>query len=361
MLKSPPAVGSAASGSSHAVGGGGASSSTATPMSSLALQGVSVLDARRAQRWAQLGLVVNALLAVVKLVAGLLGNAYALVADAIESATDMVGSLLVWGGLRIASRDPDERYPFGYGRAEPIATAAVAALMLGAAAGIAIEAVRAIRTPHLAPAPFTLAVLALVIVVKVVLATRVLRISSRTSSVVVRADASHHQADAITSGAAFIGISVAILGGPGWEAADDWAALVAAGVISVNGGALFRSALRDLMDRAPDPGLLAQVSEAALETSGVRAIEKLKVRRSGTGLYVDIHVQADAAMSLHDAHILSGRVKGAIRRRVPAALGVLIHMEPYEPGAATGAAHADSMGDGDSDDGRTPPPTTSDA
>jgi len=269
-------------------------------------------------------------LAVVKLVAGLLGNAYALVADAIESATDMVGSLLVWGGLRIASRDPDERYPFGYGRAEPIATAAVAALMLGAAAGIAIEAIRAIRTPHDAPAPFTLAVLAVVIVVKIVLATRVLRISSRTGSVVVRADASHHQADAITSGAAFIGITVAILGGPGWEAADDWAALVAAAVIIVNGGSLFRASLRDLMDRAPDPGLLAQVREAALETPGVSAVEKLKVRRSGTGLYVDIHVQAHPAMSLHDAHVLSGRVKGAIRRRVPAAVGVLIHMEPYD-------------------------------
>ena len=207
-----------------------ASHALGTPVSGMALQGVSLEDARRAQRWAQFGLVVNAVLAIVKLVAGLLGNAYALVADAIESATDMVGSLLVWGGLRIASRDPDERYPFGYGRAEPIATAAVAALMLGAAAGIAIEAVRAIRTPHLAPAPFTLAVLGLVIVVKVVLATRVLRLSSRSGSVVVRADASHHQADAITSGAAFIGITVALLGGPGWEAADDWAALVAAAV-----------------------------------------------------------------------------------------------------------------------------------
>ena len=192
------------------------------------LAGMSALDARRAQRLAQLGLVANALLAIVKLVAGLLGNAYALVADAIESATDMVGSLLVWGGLRIASREADERYPFGYGRAEPIATAAVAALMLGAAAGIAIEAVREIRTPHSSPAPFTLAVLAAVIVVKVVLATRVLRLSGRTGSVVVKADASHHRADAITSGAAFIGIAVALAGGPGWEAADDWAALVAA-------------------------------------------------------------------------------------------------------------------------------------
>ncbi len=286
---------------------------------------------RVAQRLAKVGLVLNAVLAVVKLVAGLIGNSYALVADAIESATDMVGSLVVWSGLRIASRDPDERYPFGYGRAEPLAAATVSALMLGAAIGIAVKAVQEIRMPHHAPAPFTLAVLALVIVVKELLAKRVLQVGTESGSVVVKADAWHHRADAITSAAAFIGISVALIGGKGWEPADDWAALVAAVVICVNGGLLMRGALEDLMDRAPEPALLATVGGAALATPGVMAIEKLKVRRSGTALYVDIHVQADPSLSLHDAHILSGCVKSAIRARVPSALGVLIHMEPFEP------------------------------
>lgn len=293
----------------------------------------TVAGAQTTQRLAQLGLVINALLAVVKLVAGLLGNSYALVADAIESGTDMIGSLVVWSGLRIASRDPDERYPFGYGRAEALAGAVVAALMLGAAAGIAIEAIREIRTPHHSPAPWTLAVLALVIVVKELLAKRVLHAGERTGSVAAAADGWHHRADAITSAAAFVGITAAIIGGPGWEPADDWAALVAAGIIVINGSLLLRTALGDLMDRAPDPTMQAQVSDAALGTSGVLAIEKLKIRKSGTAYYVDIHVQADPVMSLHEAHILSGRVKWAIRQRVPAAAGVLIHMEPFEPGA----------------------------
>ncbi|WP_411280199.1 cation diffusion facilitator family transporter [Gemmatimonas sp.] len=292
-------------------------------------------DARPAtpqsQRLAQLGLVINAGLAVIKLLAGLLGNSYALVADAVESSTDMVGSLVVWSGLRIASRDPDERYPFGYGRAEALAAATVSAIMLGAATGIAIEAIAEIRTPHHAPAWWTLLVLALVIVVKELLAKRVMAVSHASGSVAVAADAWHHHADAISSGAAFIGISMALIGGPGWEPADDWAALVAAGVILINGGLLLRTALRDLMDRAPEPAILATVSDAALSTRGVRAIEKLKIRKSGTAFYVDIHVQADPALSLHDAHILSGMVKTAIRQRVPAAMGVLIHMEPYEP------------------------------
>ena len=285
----------------------------------------------QSERLAQLGLVINAGLAVIKLLAGLLGNSYALVADAVESSTDMVGSLVVWSGLRIASRNPDERYPFGYGRAEALAAGGVSALMLGAATGIAIEAIAEIRTPHDAPAWWTLLVLALVIVVKEILANRVMAVSEASGSVVVAADAWHHRADAISSGAAFIGITVALIGGPGWEPADDWAALVAAGVILVNGGLLMRTAIRDLMDRAPEPAILATVSDAALTTPGVLAIEKLKIRKTGTAFYVDIHVQADPALSLHDAHILSGMVKSAIRQRVPAAMGVLIHMEPFEP------------------------------
>lgn len=283
------------------------------------------------QRLAQLGLVINAGLAVIKLIAGLVGNSYALVADAVESSTDMVGSIVVWSGLRIASKDPDELYPFGYGRAEALAAATVSAIMLGAATGIAIEAIAEIRTPHHAPAWWTLLVLAMVIVVKELLAKRVMAVSAVSGSVVVAADAWHHRADAISSGAAFIGITIALIGGPGWEPADDWAALVAAGVILINGGLLLRTALRDLMDRAPEPGVLATVSDAALTTPGVLAIEKLKIRKSGTAFYVDIHVQADPALSLHDAHILSGMVKTAIRQRVPAAMGVLIHMEPFEP------------------------------
>jgi cation diffusion facilitator family transporter len=283
------------------------------------------------QRLAQIGLAINAILAVVKLVAGLLGNAYALVADAIESGTDMVGSLVVWSGLRIASRDPDERYPFGYGRAEALAGAVVALLMLGAAAGIAIESISEIRTPHSAPAPWTLAVLALVIVVKEVLAKKVLQAGAAHGSVAVAADGWHHRADAITSGAAFVGVALAVVGGPGWEVADDWAALVAAGIIVINGGVLIRTALSDLMDRAPAPVIHDKIAAAAMGTSGVQAIEKLKIRKTGTAFYVDIHVQAEPTMSLHDAHILSGRVKSAIRQCVPAAAGVLIHMEPYEP------------------------------
>jgi len=279
---------------------------------------------------AQIGLLVNTVLAVVKLVAGLAGNAYVLVADAVESSADVFSSLVVWRGLHLASREADERYPFGYGKAEPLAAAVVSVMLLGAALGISLEAIREIRTPHHTPAPFTLAVLIGVIIVKEILYRRVFNVATEVSSTAVKADAWHHRSDAITSLAAFVGITIALLGGPGWESADDWAALLAAGVIAFNAIRLVRPAIDDLMDRSPGAGLLERVGAAAMATPDVRAIEKVRLRKVGFGYHLDLHVQTEPGMTLHNAHVLSGRVKAAIRAAVPEITAVLIHMEPYE-------------------------------
>jgi len=279
---------------------------------------------------AQLGMLVNAFLAIIKLVAGIVGNTYALVADAVESTADIFSSLVVWGGLRVATRDPDEEYPFGYGKAESVAAAVVSMMLLAAAVGIAFEATREIRTPHKSPAPWTLLVLVAVLLVKFVLFRRTLSIGEAAGSTAGKADAWHHLSDAITSAAAFIGISIALWGGPGWEEADDWAALFAATVIFYNGLLLLRPALHDLMDKKPGGEIIGSVRRAAEEVPTVKAVEKLSARKAGLVYYVDIHVQADPSMSLRDSHELSGAVKSAIRRRVPAVAGVLVHMEPFE-------------------------------
>jgi cation diffusion facilitator family transporter len=281
-------------------------------------------------RAALTGLKVNAAMVVVKLLAGILGHSYALVADAIESSTDIFSSLIVWGGLRITTRPADEDYPYGYGKAETLAAAVVSLILLGAAIGIAVAAVGEIVTPHRPPAPFTLVVIAVVVVVKEVLSRKVLKVGKETGSTAVKADAWHHRSDALTSAAAFIGIAVAIWGGPGWESADDWAALVASAIIAVNGVLLLRPAIRDLMDRMPEDLPAERIAAAARGVDGVRAIEKLRVRRLGTEYFVDLHVQADPMLPLRDAHILSGKVKGAIRSVIPQVAGVLVHMEPYE-------------------------------
>ena len=295
---------------------------------------VSPTHAERGMQAALTGLWVNAAMVAVKLVAGILGHSYALVADAIESSTDIFSSLIVWGGLRMTTRPADEDYPYGYGKAETLAAAVVSLMLFGAAVGIAVAAVREIVTPHHMPAPFTLVVIAVVVVVKETLSRKVLRVGQETGSTAVKADAWHHRSDALTSAAAFIGISVALWGGPGWESADDWAALVAAVIIAVNGVLLLRPAIRDLMDRTPEGLATGRIAEAALGVDGVQAIEKLRVRRLGTEYFVDLHVQADRMLPLWEAHILSGKVKGAIRSAIPSVAGVLVHMEPYEGSAS---------------------------
>ena len=284
----------------------------------------------RGIRLAQLGLVVNGVLALVKLVAGVLGHSYALIADAVESVADLFASLVVWGGLRVSSRSADTRYPFGYGKAEAVSAAIVGLMLCGAAIGIAIEAVREIRIPHHAPAPFTLVVLVGVVLIKEGLFRFVLRNAAQIGSQAVSADAWHHRSDAITSTAAFVGITIALLGGPGWEEADDWAALLASLLILYNGAVILRPALQELMDRSPDETTLQSVDAAARGVPGVLATEKLRARKSGTRYLLELHVQADPLLSLHDAHILSGKVKRAILAAVPSVEYVLVHMEPFE-------------------------------
>jgi cation diffusion facilitator family transporter len=290
----------------------------------------SRLTTQEGMRLAQAGMLLNMLLAIVKVLAGLIGHSYALIADGIESVADIFGSLIVWSGLRVARRSADSAYPFGYGKAEALAAAAVGFMLVGAAIGISIEAIREIMIPHHTPAAFTLVVLVGVVLIKELFFRRVSRAAVTSGSTAVHADAWHHRSDAITSLAAFVGISIALIGGPGWEQADDWAALLAACVIVYNGVRVMRPALQELMDRAPGEALLSRVERAAHSVTGVLATEKLKMRRAGTAYYVDLHVQADPTLSLHEAHILSGMVKGAIRREVPEVSGALIHMEPYE-------------------------------
>ena len=288
----------------------------------------------RGARVAQTAILINTVLAITKLMAGIIGHSYALIADAIESTADIFSSTVVWGAMRLASRHPDDEYPFGYGKAEPLAVSVVSLMLIGAAVGISIKAVGEIHTPHHTPAPWTLAVLVVIVVTKWMLARRVGAVGTAIGSTAVKADSWHHLSDAVTSAAAFIGISIALWGGPGWESADDWAAIVASLVIGYNGVMMFRPALHDLMDRMPGSEVVDPVRRAAEGVAGVLRTEKLAVRHSGMAYLVDIHVQADPHLSLRDAHILSGRVKGAIRSAVPQVQSVLVHMEPYEGGAA---------------------------
>ncbi len=281
-------------------------------------------------RVALLGLVVNVVLASAKIVAGLFGHAYVLIADGIESALDIGGSIVIWGGLMVAARPPDKTHPYGHGKAEPIAAIVVALGVLAAALVIAVQSVREIFLPHHGPAPWTLAVLIVAVIVKEVLFRYVIRFGQKVESTAVKTDAWHHRIDAMTSTAAFIGISVALIGGKAWQSADDWAALVACVLIGWNGYRLARPAFFEIMDTAPHGKFIRSIREVARSVPGVIEVEKCHARKMGLDFYVDLHVGVDGNMSVHEGHEIAHRVKSAIQQSDSRIADVLVHIEPAQ-------------------------------
>ncbi len=281
-------------------------------------------------RLALFGVAVNFALATIKIASGVIGNSYALLADGIESCLDIFGSLVIWFGLKVAASPPDAEHPYGHGKAEPIAAIVVALLVTAAAVGLALQSVREIVTPHHAPAPFTLAVLVLVVVVKETLFRKVIDAGDMIGSSAIKTDAWHHRSDAITSVAAFIGISIALLGGPGWEPADDWAALFACGLIGFNGLRLLQPALREAMDTAPPGQLTESVRGIAGTVPGVVEIGQCRIRKMGLEFYVDIHVSVSGELTVRAGHEIAHAVRDAIRSGNLAIADVLVHVEPAE-------------------------------
>lgn len=273
-------------------------------------------------------MVVNTVLAAGKIAAGVLGHSHALIADGVESLADIVSSLVVWRGLVIAAEPEDEDHPYGHGKAEAISAAVVATMLLIAALWIAAQGVREILRPHSLPEPFTLAVLALVVVVKEFLYRRVSREGIVLQSSAVSSDAWHHRSDAITSLFAGLGISVSLVGGPGYEAADDVAAVLAAFIIAWNGWRLLRLATAELMDEVPDPQLAPQIRDVARLTPGVMDIEKCRLRKMGPHFFVELHVEVNPSMPVVEAHALAHHVKDRVREVIPSVRDVVVHVEP---------------------------------
>ena len=282
----------------------------------------------RSLRVTFLGLLVNAALAAGKIAAGVIGHSHALVADGVESAADFVSSLIVWRGVTVAAAPADEQHPYGHGKAEPLAAAVVATVLIIAAVMIVIGAIRDIITPHNTPAPFTLGVLVAVVVIKEFLFRFVSKAGAEIDSSVVSADAWHHRSDAITSLFAFIGISIAVIGGPGYETADDYAAILAGAVIAFNGWRVLRPAMDELMDIAPSADFLENIRAIAAATSEVVRVEKCFVRKTGFEYLVDMHIEVNPRMTVDRAHDIAHNVKDEIRRRVPSVRDVLVHIEP---------------------------------
>lgn len=275
-------------------------------------------------------IIGNTALAIIKGFAGFFGNSYALIADAIESTTDIFASLLVLFGFKYAKRPADENHPYGHGKIEPLITFAVVAFLVVSATVIAYGSIQNIQTPHESPKSWTLIVLGLIIIWKEISFQIVIKKSKQLNSSSLKADAWHHRSDAITSVMAFIGISIALIFGKGYESADDWAALFASTFILYNSYLILRPALGEVMDEQLYDDLIDEIRLKSIEVTGVLGTEKCFVRKAGMKFHIDLHAIVDGEISVKKGHDISHKLKDHLRAKIPHLADVLIHIEPHE-------------------------------
>jgi cation diffusion facilitator family transporter len=273
-------------------------------------------------------IAINLVLALIKISVGVIGNSYALIADGIESTADIFSSLIVWSSLQVSSKPADKNHPYGHGKAESMAGLLVALFLMGSGLFITVQAIHEIVTPQLPPAWYTLPVLGLIILIKENLYRRMHRVGTQLHSSSLRSDAWHHRTDAITSLSAFVGISIALVAGEGYESADDWAALLACVIIFINGIRLLKPALDEMMDASASGEIKEKVIQIASSVKGVEAIEKCRIRKSGLGYLMDIHVEVGSEISVQKGHSIGHIVKDRLMNSSLPITDVVIHIEP---------------------------------
>jgi len=296
------------------------------------LRHMKVMGSKAAIKTSIFSIIGNILFAGIKFVAGVLGNSYALIADAIESSADVLSSVLVLIGLKYSTKPADENHPYGHGRFEIVSTFAVIGFLVISATIIAYESIVNIRTSHESPKVFTLYILGGIILFKELSYQYVIQKSKETNSSSLKADAWHHRSDAITSVMAFIGISIAVFMGKGYESADDWAALIASGIIIYNAYKIFRPVLQEISDEQIYDDLIEQIREISLTVNGVVDTEKCHVRKMGMVYYVDLHMIVDGNISVIEGHQIAHNLKDEIQRKIPEIADVLVHTEPDRVG-----------------------------
>lgn len=288
----------------------------------------SISNDKRARHTIIFSLIGNVVLVFVKLTTGILGNSFALIADSIESAGDVFSSFIIYLGLRFSAKPSDKDHPFGHGKVEPIISFLVVLFLIVSAGFIAFRAIENLKSPQVMPKAYTLFVLAAIIVYKEAFYQFVKKKSKETSSTSLKADAWHHRSDAITSLAAFVGISLALLLGSGYEQLDDWAALVASVIIVVNAYFVFRPALGELLDEQTYDDLIDEVREVADSVDGVIDTEKCFIRKFGMRYVVDIHVRVSSELTVAEGHEIGHLVQSTLQDSFKQIEHVFTHVEP---------------------------------
>jgi len=284
---------------------------------------------RSASQAAIIGLTINLILGLLKLIGGIVGSSFALISDAINSLGDSLTSAVVVFALWYAQRPPDDEHPYGHTKAEAIAASHVALLIIISAIYIGWEAIHRWSLSHPMPPIWTLWIAGINIVIKEMLYRYKTKVGKKTGSSAIIASAVDHRSDAFCSAAVLIGLLFVRIGGPSLIWADELAALVVVVVILWSGFKLFRSSTSELLDLQADKEWVDEIRLEAQSVPGVRAVEKLRVRKTGIEHLADIHIQVDAKLSVDEGHRIGHLVKDRLVQRFASLRDVLVHLEPF--------------------------------
>lgn len=295
---------------------------------------------RAAGRAAWLGLIVNFALGAVKLAGGITGSSFALISDAINSLGDSLTSVVVLLALWYSQKPADEKHPYGHTRAEAVAAANVALLIVLSALFIGWEAFSRLTIEHALPPVWTLWIAGTNVIIKEALYRYKLRVGRHTGSSAIIANAWDHRSDALCSLAVLVGLGIVRWAGPGFIWADEAAALVVVAAIVWSGVRLFRASTSELLDPQADLSLVEEIRQSASGVQGVCHVEKLWVRKSGLEYLADIHIQVDAQISVREGHRIGHQVKDKLLAQFASLRHVLVHLEPFPHSHGTSALSA---------------------
>ncbi len=275
------------------------------------------------------GFLVNLLLVAFKLAAGIFGHSYAMVADAIHSASDGVATGTAYFGIKVAEKPADANHPYGHGSAEAIVAFFIALLLFGTGAYLGASAVHLIAHGHEStPGNIALGAAVASIVIKEALFRYTIRVGKRWNSPAVIATAWDHRSDAYSSVGALAGIVGAKLGVP---VLDPIAGMIIAAFIMKVSIGLIRSNVGLLMDETPPPAFIREVRDVACRVEGVMAVSDVKVHRYGPVSTVDIKIAVDGRLTVEEGHRIAGKLRYELSRKVKGVRDVMVHVNPYPP------------------------------
>jgi cation diffusion facilitator family transporter len=284
-----------------------------------------------ARRVALAGILASVALAVLNIVIGLLSQSTSVFATGVEFAGDVLASTVVLLGLVAAAKPPDENHPYGHGRIETLAALLVGAVLSAGGAGICWNSLQDVSAIHPAPGTSAIAALCFAIVVRGVMSGIKFRVGRRIRSTSLVADAWNDIVDILSAGAALIAVALTIYDSSRFLAADHYGGFVVGIVVIVTGLRVLRHASLELVDTMPDADRMLRLRTTALGIPGVQGVDKAYARKTGMQYHVDLHIEVDPAMSVADAHVVAGHVRGRIRTDLPWVADVLVHVEPAAP------------------------------